>query len=84
MIQARLLAHSVLLTHSGLQEGGDPMNCGRQEQDGDPLISLHCAFGPHGEGEQGFLGSDIGSSLIGKHLVNGSPLYLNKQLQIGL
>lgn len=30
------------------------MYSGRQEQDGELFISLHCEFGPHGEGKQGF------------------------------
>lgn len=53
-MQAKELEHSELLMHSGLQFGGDPINSGKQEHEGDPLISLHCAFGPHGEGTQEF------------------------------
>lgn len=49
-----LFAHSLLLTHSGLQFGGEPMNSARQEQDGESLITWHCVFGPHGDGTQGF------------------------------
>lgn len=42
------------MLHSGLQFGGLPRYSGRQEQLGIPPISLHCEFGPHGEGTQGF------------------------------
>jgi hypothetical protein len=48
------LAHSLLLTHSGRQFGGDPVNSGKQEQEGDSFISLHCEFGPQGDGWHGF------------------------------
>lgn len=53
-MQARLFGHSELLTHSGRQFGGVPMNSGKQEQDGELFISLHWALGPHGDGIQGF------------------------------
>lgn len=54
LIQAKLYGHSLLVMHSGLQFGGDPMNCGRQEHAGDSPWTLHCEFGPHGDGTQGF------------------------------
>lgn len=54
LIQALLLEHSGLIEHSGLQFGGLPINVGKQEQEGDPPISLHSEFGPHGDGTQGF------------------------------
>lgn len=47
--------------HSGLQYGGDPINPLTHEQDGDPELSLHTEFGPHGEGVQGFTGSGVKS-----------------------
>lgn len=53
-MQAKLLLHSLLLIHSGLQFGGDPMNSGRQEHDGDSPITLHWALGPQGDGSHGF------------------------------
>lgn len=59
LIQAKWLEHSLLLTHSGLQLGGWPINWGKQEQDGDPLISLHWALGPQGDGLHG--STNIGS-----------------------
>lgn len=49
-MQARWLGHSLLLTHSGLQFGGDPINPSRQEHDGESPISLHSEFGPQGDG----------------------------------
>lgn len=60
-MHANLVAHSPLLTHSGRQFGGDPVNSGRHEQEGKLLISLHCELGPHGFGTHGFDGS-AGSS----------------------
>lgn len=38
LIHAKLLAHSLLLIHSGLQLGGDPTNSGMQEQEGESFI----------------------------------------------
>lgn len=54
-MQALLLGHSELITHSGRQFGGDPRYDGKQEQDGLFPAFLHCEFGPHGEGTQGSL-----------------------------
>lgn len=48
LIQARWLAHSLLLIHSGLQFGGAPTKLGRQEQDGESPNTSQREFGPHG------------------------------------
>lgn len=53
LAQAKLYKHSLLVIHSGLQFGGDPINWGRQEHDGDSPCTLHCEFGPQGDGTQG-------------------------------
>lgn len=50
LMQAKWLAHSVLLTHSGLQFGGEPTKPWRQEHDGESPVTRHSAFGPHGDG----------------------------------
>lgn len=55
-MQAKSLGHSLLLTHSGLQLGGTPINSGEQEQEGELLTTLHWELGPHGEGSHGFCG----------------------------
>lgn len=55
-MQAKLFAHSLLLTHSGLQLGGAPIKSGRQEHEGDSPDTLHCEFGPQGDGSHGFVG----------------------------
>lgn len=60
-MQAKFDSHSLLLVHSGRQFGGDPLYSGKQEQDGEPLISLHSEFGPHGEGSQGLVCISTGS-----------------------
>lgn len=54
-----------MLIHSGRQFGGIPMNSGEQEQDGVSRTTEHCAFGPHGDGRQGSIGSG-GVSAKGK------------------
>lgn len=55
-LQALERSHSELLTHSGRQEGGEPVMVGRHEHIACPLEpSLHWEFGPQGEGLQGFL-----------------------------
>lgn len=56
-MQAKLDVHSLLLTHSGLQFGGVPKNSGKQEHEGDSLITLHSALGPQGLGWHGFEGT---------------------------
>lgn len=56
-MQAKLLLHSLLLIHSGLQFGGEPINSRRQEQDGEAPFTLHTALGPQGEGLHGFMGT---------------------------
>lgn len=59
-MQARLLGHSELIVHSGLQFGGLPVYPNKHEQEGAPPISLHSEFGPQGEGTQGFTGRGSG------------------------
>lgn len=36
--------------HSGLQLGGEPINVGKQEHDGEVPITLHWELGPQGDG----------------------------------
>lgn len=55
------------MVHSGRQFGGTPMYVGEQEQLGTPLTSLHCEYGPHGEGMHGLRG---GSSCGGRGATN--------------
>lgn len=55
-MQAKLLIHSELIVHSGLQFGGLLMYPTKQEHDGEPPMSWHCELGPHGDGTQGFVG----------------------------
>lgn len=61
-MHARLLGHSVLETHSGLQFGGDPINSLRHEHDGESPIARHSEFGPQGDGWHGVIGSLAGRS----------------------
>lgn len=63
-IHARLRAHSVLATHSGLHPGGEPTYSAKQVQTACPLFSRHILFGPHGDGWQGLLMSDESSIAI--------------------
>jgi len=51
--QAKLYEHSLLVIHSGLQFGGDPIKLGRHEHDGDSPWTLHWELGPQGDGMQG-------------------------------
>lgn len=50
-----------MLTHSGRQFGGEPINSVKHEQEGEPFIFLHCEFGPQGVGIQAsvWIGSSI-------------------------
>lgn len=61
-MHAKLLEHSLLLLHSGLQFGGDPMYSGRQEQDGESFMTWQIAPEPHGDGWHGFVVGGGGSS----------------------
>lgn len=62
LIHAKFWEHSLLLTHSNLQFGGRPIDSGKQEQVYWSFTTRHCAFWPHGDGSQGFLGvSAIGA-----------------------
>lgn len=78
LTQARLLAHSEFVVHSGRQLGGAPKKFGRQEHDAWPLVLRHWALGPQGEGRQGsriFSGTTIGGGGgMGLQRVNGSPV----------
>lgn len=82
--QAKWFAHSLLLTHSGLQFGGDPSKSGKQEHEGELPWTLHIEFSPQGLGKQGSFGSANGFSIIGWHRMKGSPVFLEGQLQMGL
>lgn len=52
-MHAKWLEHSELETHSGRQFGGDPMNSFKHEHDGVSPTTLHCEFGPQGDGRHG-------------------------------
>lgn len=52
-----MLGHSGLIVHSGRQFGGVPIKLAKQEQEGEPPISRHCEFGPHGVGTHGSRGA---------------------------
>jgi hypothetical protein len=45
----------VLITHSGLHVGGDPIYPSWQEQTPCPLSTLQVLYGPQGDGMQGFI-----------------------------
>lgn len=45
----------MLLEHSGLQYGGEPVKFGKQVHDGILDKSLHIEFGPHGDGVHGVI-----------------------------
>lgn len=56
LIQASSVRHSELITHSGLQFGGMPINSDWQVQTAWSLFSRHIELGPHGDGVHGFTG----------------------------
>lgn len=55
-MQAKVLAHSELIVHSGRQEGGAPMKPSRQTHAATSPIALHFALGPHGSPKHGSTG----------------------------
>lgn len=84
-MHARLVAHSELLTHSGRQFGGIPIKSLRQLHAGVSPIGLHSVLGPHGDGWHGLIGSRCGGcSITAWQRTNGSPVYRDGQLHIGL
>ena len=58
-MQARLLAHSLGVLHSGRQLGGLPSYPGRQEQYLKLFTTLHWECGPHGSELQGSTGRGV-------------------------
>lgn len=81
LIQALSLWHSELKTHSGLQDSyGFPIYSGKHEQ----IPLSHWAFGPHGEGLHGSTGGGKVVIWIMVHWVNGSPVWLCKQVHTGI
>lgn len=54
LIHVRWYEHSLLLTHSGRQFGGEPMKLGAHEHDGEFPLTWHWEFGPQGDGKHGF------------------------------
>lgn len=57
-MHAKLLAHSLLETHSGRQFGGDPIKSRKHEHEGESPTRRHSEFEPQGVGRQGSMGSD--------------------------
>lgn len=68
LMQARLLLHSLLLIHSGLQFGGELINSGRQEQEGKSFTTWHWEFGPQIADWHGLIGTGNGSSTVPKQI----------------
>lgn len=76
-IHALSRLHSVLITHSGRQLGGLPINSGRHEHIAWPLSSLHWLLGPQGDGLHGLVGSTGVSKIKNNyHLKTMTDLYL--------
>lgn len=71
-MQALLLAHSVLTTHSGLHNGGVPLKLGRQEQLDWPFILRHRLLGPHGDGSHGFVGLSMADKTCYHQIVSSA------------
>lgn len=53
LLQALLRAQSVLMRHSGLQDGGAPLNPAMHAQIAWPFDARQWLFGPHGDGLHG-------------------------------
>lgn len=60
-MQALFCGQSPLITHSGLQDGGDPMYDSMQEHTACESITRHWLYSPQGDGKQGFTGSSFGT-----------------------
>lgn len=58
LMQAKLLAHSLLLTHSALQLGGLPIKSDKHIHSDLSSRAWQCEFGPHGFGLHGEGGGD--------------------------
>lgn len=56
---AKSPGQSECITHSGLQNGGDPIYKAWHEHDAKPLMLRHSAYKPQGDGTQGFEGSEM-------------------------
>lgn len=64
--QALSWAHSELITHSGRQFGGIPINSAWHEHTACWFTSWHWLYGPHGDGSHGFIRGGIVAILPGK------------------
>lgn len=55
LLQARLRAQSALMRHSGLQDGGAPLNPAMHAQTAWPFDSRQWLLGPQGDGMHGWV-----------------------------
>lgn len=67
-MHANCVEHSLLLTHSGLQLGGSPINSGKQEHEYALFTTSHLLLSPHGDGTQGLMG--VGGSAAVEKIKN--------------
>lgn len=63
-MQALSKAHSELIKHSGLQDGGVPIKSVLHEHTACLFISRHILFGPHGDGLQGSVGVGVAIKVL--------------------
>lgn len=68
-MQAKLLRHSGLIVHSGLQFGGIPIKPSTHEHAGLSPRNWHIEFGPHGDGTHGLIGTLGSSAKLKKHYI---------------
>lgn len=82
--QACVVAHSLLVVHSGRHCGGVPMKPWRHEQTEWPLISLHWLLGPQGDGLHGCSSRFGGFGVsIWVQTPIGLPVYPGMHIQFG-
>lgn len=82
--QACVIAHSLLVVHSGRHCGGVPIKPCKHEQTEWPLISLHWLLGPQGEGLHGCSSRCGGFGVsICVHTPIGLPVYPGMHMQFG-
>lgn len=85
LMQALFEGQSDDKTHSGLHPSyGLPIYSGRHVHDPAPFCSLHTAFEPQGDGMHGVSGCGKTGSCCCRHSTNGSPMYPDIQIQLGV
>lgn len=85
-MQAKLVAQSKFVTHSGRQLGGEPMKSSKQEHIYalELPIVRHIELGPQGDGRHGSVGATIGFCSSKNDCINFKKSCLDSPYVLGI